>query len=159
MSPAEIILRIGAPLGALLILAAHALTIGALMRVDCNSVSDANWTGTAVLAVATLLASSLAGLALPWRHRARPLAALALLLAGLLLGSVARAVLDTTVSGVPLCGDVTLPRALEAIRANALPTAAAASVFERAWPLLQLGVALAAGLQATRYLLGRRSAG
>lgn len=152
MSPAEIILRIGAPLGALLILGAHALTIGALMRVDCHSVSHANWTGTAVLAVMTLIASSLAGLALPWRRRARGLAVLALLLAGLLLASVAQAFLDTTVRGAPLCGAEAVTGGLAAEVARALPSEVDASRFERVWPLLQLGVAIVAALQAIRYL-------
>lgn len=152
MSPAEIILRIGAPLGALLILGAHALTIGALMRVDCHSVSHANWTGTAVLAVMTLIASSLAGLALPWRRRARGLAIPALLLAGLLLASVAQVFLDTTVWGAPLCGARDAAGGLDAGLARALPPRTTASRFERVWPLLQLGVALVAALQAIRYL-------
>jgi hypothetical protein len=163
MSPAEIILRIGAPLGALLILAAHALTIGALMRVECDSVSDANWTGTAVLGVTTLLATSLAGLALPWRHRVRAGAVLALLLAGLLIGAVARPVLDTTVSGAPLCdgaprcGEAPLRCESDGGETDGLLATAGASRFERAWPLLQLAVALAASLQAIRYLREPRS--
>ncbi|MEZ4334556.1 MAG: hypothetical protein R3F35_22605 [Myxococcota bacterium] len=164
MSPAEIILRIGASLGALLILAAHALTIGALMRVDCDSVSDANWAGTSLLGITTLLAMGLAGLALPWRRRARAAAVLALLLAALLVGSVARPVLDTTVSGARLCSSAPLGDgsarnpAPEAPHPGRTPRASVASRFERAWPLLQLAVALAAALQAIRYLRAPRSA-
>lgn len=154
MTAAEIILRIGASLGSLLILGAHTLTIRALTSADCRALSDGNLTGTAIFACATVISLAFAGLALPWLRHARGLAGLALLLAAVLIGSIGPALARTSLAGEPLCIALELEPGEPRVAAIESP----ASGFERAWPLLQAGVALIAALQAIRYLRTPRSA-
>jgi len=58
---AEIVLRVGASLGAWMIFIGYALTLAVLPRADCDPTADTLWRGTLMLGVTSALALAFAG--------------------------------------------------------------------------------------------------
>jgi len=149
---AEIVLRVGASLGAWMIFIGYALTLAVLPRADCDPTADTLWRGTLMLGVTSALALAFAGTGLPWREQLRWVAALGMAVALWALIAIAPALRGTTISGDLLCAS--LGSGLSPIdAATAWRGGASAPVIERLWGPVQCGILAGGVWQGLRYWL------
>jgi len=148
MRLAEVVLRVGASLGAWMIFIGFALTLAALPHADCDPASDTLWRGTLAFGLSSALGLAFAGSGLPWRRSLRWVAALAIALAVLALLAIAPALLHTLVWGDALCSSLSSTGATAAVRAGA-----SAGTLERIWTPVQACVLTAGIWQGLRYWL------
>lgn len=150
---AEVVLRVGASLGAWMIFIAHALTLAVLPQADCDPTSATLWRGTLMLGASSALALGFAGSGLPWRESLRWVAALGIGFALWALVAIAPALHGTTISGDALCASLAGVDAVTTRRAGA-----SAPTIERLWAPAQCCI-LAGGMwQGLRYWLSAPAA-